>query len=165
MSYTQLLFSALVVLSQRCSIPATVLKCKAACHARGSTGFGLLVLAQNIDGGLLACSTGVPATIDALPAIVATVGKRVPVLIDGGIRRGTDIIKVRIAMGKKATMPRSLSYSLVESWSATHPAPAGARLCCCMFRSVPRQTSVRHASHEKMALQAGVEGQPRAACT
>lgn len=37
-----------------------------------------------------------PASLDALPAIAAAVGKRVPVLMDGGIRRGTDIIKVRL---------------------------------------------------------------------
>ena len=35
-----------------------------------------------------------PASLDALPGIAAAVGKRVPVLVDGGVRRGTDIIKV-----------------------------------------------------------------------
>ena len=35
-----------------------------------------------------------PASLDALPGIAAAVGKRVPVLMDGGVRRGTDIIKV-----------------------------------------------------------------------
>jgi 4-hydroxymandelate oxidase len=35
----------------------------------------------------------VPATIDALPLVVEKVAGRVPVLVDGGIRRGTDIIK------------------------------------------------------------------------
>ena len=35
-----------------------------------------------------------PASLDALPAVAAAVGRRVPVLMDGGIRRGTDIIKV-----------------------------------------------------------------------
>ncbi len=35
-----------------------------------------------------------PAALDALPGIAAAVGKRVPVLMDGGVRRGTDIIKV-----------------------------------------------------------------------
>ena len=34
-----------------------------------------------------------PASLDALPGIVGAVGKRVPVLMDGGVRRGTDIIK------------------------------------------------------------------------
>jgi 4-hydroxymandelate oxidase len=35
----------------------------------------------------------VPATADALPGVVAAVDGRVPVLADGGIRRGTDIAK------------------------------------------------------------------------
>ena len=35
----------------------------------------------------------VPATIDALPEVVAAVAGRVPVLVDGGIRRGTDVLK------------------------------------------------------------------------
>jgi 4-hydroxymandelate oxidase len=35
----------------------------------------------------------VPATADALPEVVDAVAGRVPVLVDGGIRRGTDIAK------------------------------------------------------------------------
>lgn len=35
-----------------------------------------------------------PATLEVLPSIVAAVDKRLPIWIDGGIRRGTDIIKV-----------------------------------------------------------------------
>jgi 4-hydroxymandelate oxidase len=45
----------------------------------------------------------VPATIDALPEVIAKVGGRVPVLIDGGIRRGTDILKA-IALGANAVL-------------------------------------------------------------
>ncbi len=41
------------------------------------------------------------ATIDALSPIVAAVANRVPVLVDGGIRRGTDILKA-IALGATA---------------------------------------------------------------
>jgi isopentenyl diphosphate isomerase/L-lactate dehydrogenase-like FMN-dependent dehydrogenase len=40
------------------------------------------------------------ATIDCLPEIVAAVRGRVPVLLDGGVRRGTDIFK---AIGLGAT--------------------------------------------------------------
>ena len=41
------------------------------------------------------------ATIDVLPEIVETVGGRMPVLIDSGFRRGTDIVKA-LALGARA---------------------------------------------------------------
>jgi len=43
------------------------------------------------------------ATIEALPDVVAKVGGRIPVLIDGGIRRGTDVFKA-IALGATAVL-------------------------------------------------------------
>ena len=36
------------------------------------------------------------ASLDALPPIAATVAGRIPILVDGGVRRGTDIMKVRL---------------------------------------------------------------------
>ncbi|MBW3628687.1 MAG: alpha-hydroxy-acid oxidizing protein [Gemmatimonadetes bacterium] len=44
-----------------------------------------------------------PATIEALPEVVAGVAGRLPVLVDGGIRRGTDVLK-SIALGADAVL-------------------------------------------------------------
>lgn len=44
-----------------------------------------------------------PATIDVLPEIVAVVGGRAPVLVDGGVRRGTDVLKA-LALGASAVL-------------------------------------------------------------
>jgi isopentenyl diphosphate isomerase/L-lactate dehydrogenase-like FMN-dependent dehydrogenase len=41
------------------------------------------------------------ATIDALPEIVQAVAGRLPVLLDGGVRRGTDVVKA-LALGARA---------------------------------------------------------------
>src|SRR5579884_387870 len=46
---------------------------------------------------------GAPATLDALPEVVDAVAGRIPVLIDGGIRRGTDVLKA-LALGATAAM-------------------------------------------------------------
>jgi 4-hydroxymandelate oxidase len=43
----------------------------------------------------------VPASIELLPAIADAVGGRIPVLLDGGVRRGTDVIKA-LALGASA---------------------------------------------------------------
>jgi 4-hydroxymandelate oxidase len=45
----------------------------------------------------------VPATIEVLPSIVKKVNKRIPVLMDGGIRRGTDVLKA-ISLGASAVL-------------------------------------------------------------
>jgi isopentenyl diphosphate isomerase/L-lactate dehydrogenase-like FMN-dependent dehydrogenase len=46
---------------------------------------------------------GVAASVDVLPEVVEAVGERVEVLLDGGIRRGVDVM-VALALGAKAVL-------------------------------------------------------------
>ncbi len=46
---------------------------------------------------------GTPATIRLLPAIAAAVGEQIEVLLDGGVRRGSDVVKA-VALGARAVM-------------------------------------------------------------
>jgi isopentenyl diphosphate isomerase/L-lactate dehydrogenase-like FMN-dependent dehydrogenase len=55
---------------------------------------------------------GVPPTLDVLPEVVEAVGERVEVLLDGGIRRGIDVLKA-LALGARATLSgRSVLWGL-----------------------------------------------------
>lgn len=57
----------------------------------------------------------VPATIDALAMIAEGLGGRLPLLVDGGIRRGTDVVKA-LAYGARAVLiGRSYAYGLAVS--------------------------------------------------
>jgi pre-mycofactocin synthase len=65
-----------------------------------------------VDAGLAAISVsnhggnnldGTPATIRLLPGIAAAVGGQIEVLMDGGIRRGGDVVKA-LALGARAVM-------------------------------------------------------------
>jgi (S)-mandelate dehydrogenase len=46
---------------------------------------------------------GAVATLDALPDISSAVGRKITVLLDGGVRRGADILKAR-ALGAQAVL-------------------------------------------------------------
>ncbi|MBN9427292.1 MAG: alpha-hydroxy-acid oxidizing protein [Burkholderiales bacterium] len=50
---------------------------------------------RQLDGGV--------ATLDALPGVVAAVGQRVEVYVDGGVRRGVDVVKA-LALGARAVL-------------------------------------------------------------
>ena len=60
------------------------------------------------------------ATIDALPRVAAAVGGRAPIIIDGGFRRGTDIIK-GLALG--ATI---VAIGRPYMWGLAHAGAEGA---------------------------------------
>ncbi len=46
---------------------------------------------------------GTPAAIRALPAIAEAVGDQIEVLLDGGVRRGSDVVKA-LCLGARAVM-------------------------------------------------------------
>jgi heme/flavin dehydrogenase (mycofactocin system) len=65
-----------------------------------------------VDAGVTAISVsnhggndldGTPGTIRALPAIAAAVGDQVEIVLDGGVRRGGDVVKA-VALGARAVM-------------------------------------------------------------
>jgi L-lactate dehydrogenase (cytochrome) len=61
---------------------------------------------------------GVPASLRALPEVVEAVNGRIEVLMDGGIRRGTDIAKA-ICMGARAVLcGRAYAYGLAAGGEA-----------------------------------------------
>jgi 4-hydroxymandelate oxidase len=64
---------------------------------------------------------GVAATIDALPEVVEAVAGRIEVLLDGGIRRGTDVVKA-LALGAQAVLA-----GRAPLWGLTVDGEAGAR--------------------------------------
>lgn len=67
---------------------------------------GRLAVSCGADGVIVSNHGGrnldtVPATIDALPRVVDAVAGRIPVMLDSGIRRGTDVL-MALALGAKA---------------------------------------------------------------
>ncbi|MCC6175346.1 MAG: alpha-hydroxy-acid oxidizing protein [Chloroflexi bacterium] len=61
---------------------------------------------------------GLPASIEVLPEVADAVGDRAEVILDGGIRRGTDVVKA-IALGARAcTIGRPLLYGLAAGGAA-----------------------------------------------
>ncbi len=86
----------------------------------GVSGLPIVVKGiQTAEDGRLACESGaaavvvsnhggrqldgVAATIDILPEVVEAVDGRIEVLLDGGIRRGTDVVKA-LALGARAVL-------------------------------------------------------------
>ena len=54
----------------------------------------------------------VPASIQALPRVVERVEGRVPILVDGGIRRGTDVLKALALRANAVLIGRPYMYGL-----------------------------------------------------
>jgi L-lactate dehydrogenase (cytochrome) len=61
---------------------------------------------------------GVPASLCALPEVVAAVNGQVEVLMDGGVRRGTDIVKAMCLGARAVLCGRAYAYGLAASGEA-----------------------------------------------
>jgi pre-mycofactocin synthase len=69
--------------------------------ARQAVEIGATAISVSNYGGMnLDCT---PASIRLLPAVVEAVGDRIEVLLDGGVRRGSDVVKA-VALGARAVM-------------------------------------------------------------
>ena len=55
---------------------------------------------------------GVSATLRVLPEVVAAVGDKVDVLLDGGIRRGSDVVKALCLGARGVLVGRAYAYGL-----------------------------------------------------
>jgi len=74
-------------------------------------------VASGADGIIVSNHSGrnldtVPATIEVLPGIVNKVNKRIPVLMDGGIRRGTDVLKAMSIGASAVLVGKPICYGL-----------------------------------------------------
>jgi L-lactate dehydrogenase (cytochrome) len=69
--------------------------------ARRAVDVGMAAISVSNHGGNNL--DGTPAAIRALPAVVEAVGDQIEVVLDGGIRRGSDVVKA-VALGARAVM-------------------------------------------------------------
>jgi len=98
---TTLTWRDLEWLRETCSVPVLlkgILSAEDALLAAEHGAAGVIV--SNHGGRQL---DGVAASLDALPEVVEAVGERVEVLVDGGVRRGTDVLKA-LALGARAVL-------------------------------------------------------------
>ena len=90
------------------------------------------------------------AAIEVLPEIVAAVGTRLTILVDGGFRRGTDVVKA-LALGAEAVMlGRATLYGLIAGGAAgveralTHPRRPRSIACSGSSAVIASRSSPRH---------------------
>lgn len=118
-SNTDLTWSDIPFLRKHTSLPILlkgILHPEDAAHALDAGVDGVIVSnhgGRQVDGAI--------ATLDALPAIVREINGRIPVLFDGGIRRGADVFKA-LALGARAVL-----LGRLYTWGLAVAGEAGVR--------------------------------------
>lgn len=98
------------------SLPFLVKGVLTAADAREAVRVGAAAVVVSNHGGRQL--HGAPATLDQLPEVSAAVRGQVPVLLDSGIRRGSDVVKA-LALGADAVLiGRSAVFGLVAAGAA-----------------------------------------------
>jgi isopentenyl diphosphate isomerase/L-lactate dehydrogenase-like FMN-dependent dehydrogenase len=91
-------------------------------------------LAHGVDGLIVSNHggrqlDGAVSSIEAMPAVVQSVAGRIPVLLDGGIRRGADVVKA-LSLGARACL-----IARPQLWGLAVGGEAGVARVLEIFRS------------------------------
>jgi 4-hydroxymandelate oxidase len=103
-------WSELEWLLRKTSLPVIVKGIVRADDARRAVEMGARGLIVSNHGGRQLDSA--IASLDALPEVVQAVGRDVPVLMDGGVRRGTDVLKALCLGARGVLIGRPFLYAL-----------------------------------------------------
>jgi isopentenyl diphosphate isomerase/L-lactate dehydrogenase-like FMN-dependent dehydrogenase len=98
-----------------------------AADARRAVDAGADAVAVSNHGGN--ALDGLPAAIDVLPEVVAAVGSEIEVLMDGGVRRGADVVRA-VALGARAVL-----IGRAYIWGLAANGEAGANQVLELLRS------------------------------
>jgi L-lactate dehydrogenase (cytochrome) len=96
--------------------PVVIMGVHTADDARRAVDAGASAIVVSNHGGRQL--DGVAPTLRALPEVVAAVGDRVEVLLDGGIRRGGDVVKALCLGARAVLVGRAYAYGLAAGGEA-----------------------------------------------
>ena len=114
-------------LASECSLPVIVKGIQTAEDAILAVEYGAAAVVVSNHGGRQL--DGVAPTLDILPEVVDAVGDRTEVLMDGGVRRGTDVLTA-LALGARA-----VQVGRPALWGLAANGEAGARHVLQLLRA------------------------------